>query len=179
MKKRSKQRELINAVKYDIGYLRFVIASYKRSVPKVSLNKAFVESCKFNNVLITKYLVDLGADISVDNDVALRNACRYGHLEIVKYLVENGANIHSIYYNEALINSCRHGYLNLVKYLIENGADIHVEDNYALFVASYHGHLEVVKYLVENGADVHAKDNLALRYAETKEVREYLESFIK
>ncbi len=111
-----------------------------------------------------------GADIHMNNDIALREASENSYLDIVKYLVElkpDGANIHA-QDDYALRMASRHGYLDIVRYLVElkpDGANIHAEDDYALRMASLNGHLEVVKYLVSNGANIHTENDFALRYS--------------
>jgi hypothetical protein len=127
-----------------------------------------------------KYLVELGANIHVRDDYALRVASSNGHLEVVKYLVELGANIHA-QDDYALRYASSNGQLEVVKYLVELGANIHARDDYALRYASSNGQLEVVKYLVEIGANIHAQNDAALRYASEMghlEVVKYLESIV-
>ena len=110
---------------------------------------------EWKNVEVMKYLIENGADVHADNDVALSCSAEMGHLEVVKYLIENGADIHACN-GCALRCSARRGHVDIVKYLIENGANIHAWDEYALRSSANNGHFEVVKYLIEQGADVHA-----------------------
>ena len=42
---------------------------------------------------VVKFLVDKGANVSADNDYALRWSANGGHLEVVKFLVSQGADI--------------------------------------------------------------------------------------
>jgi ankyrin repeat protein len=42
---------------------------------------------------VVKYLVSQGADITADDNYAVRWASFYGHLEVVKYLVSQGAKL--------------------------------------------------------------------------------------
>ena len=137
----------------------------KQLVPKYySYNKenALNFASLKGKLLVVKYLVENGADITHLNNEAVRWASYDGHLEIVKYLVENGADI-TDENNQALRYASYYGYLELVKYLVENGSDVNAEDNYALREASENGHLEIVKYLTEHVADITAEDNNAIR----------------
>ena len=133
---------------------------------------------RYGHLDILKYLVEVGANIHIKDDYALRKASRYGHLEVVKYLVSLGANIHA--QNEgALAQASEKGHLEIVKYLVSLDADIHAHSEWALKVASRHGHLEVIKYLVENGADIHVQDDWILGISSSNghlEVIKYLVS---
>lgn len=42
---------------------------------------------------LVKVLLELGADIHIEDEIALRWAAANGHTEVVKLLVESGANI--------------------------------------------------------------------------------------
>ena len=93
-----------------------------------------------------KYLVELGANIYAENNLALRLSAAQGDLEIVKYLVENGADIHANN-DQALRWSANNGHLEIVKYLVECGANIHAYNDEALRCSVGKGHLEVYHYL--------------------------------
>jgi hypothetical protein len=93
-----------------------------------------------------KWLVENGADIHADNDMAIRVCAEYGHLEIIKYLVEKGANIHALY-NYALRTSVCKGHLEVVKYLIKHEADISTHKDNLLRMAILYNHTEMVEYL--------------------------------
>ncbi|PVU88970.1 hypothetical protein BB559_005283 [Furculomyces boomerangus] len=108
------------------------------------------------NLEFVKYLVENGADIRTNNDVAFRSASLNGHLDVVKYLVDNGADIHANN-DSALRLAAKYGYLDVVKYLVQSGADIHANGDIDLREASVNRRSEVVKYLIENGADIHAE----------------------
>ena len=97
------------------------------------------------------YLCKNEADITADDNYAVRCAAENGHLEVVKYLHENEADI-TADDNYAVRYAAENGHLEVVKYLHENGADITAQDNYAVRWAARNGHLEVVEYLYENGA---------------------------
>jgi ankyrin repeat protein len=63
------------------------------------------------NLEVVKYLVSQGADITADDNHALRWASAYGHLKVVKYLVSQGADVH------ADDNYAVEGHLDVVKFL--------------------------------------------------------------
>ena len=116
---------------------------------------------------LVKYLVETGADITANNNEAVRWASARGYLPVVKYLVEHGANINARN-NQALIEAVQRGNFQIIKYLVENGANITDQNNLAVIQASIYGELEVVKYLVEHGADITAQDNRPLMRASEK-----------
>ena len=110
------------------------------------------------------YICKYGADITADDNYAVRYAANNGYLEAVKYLHENGADI-TARDNKAIGWASENGYLEVVKYLHQNGADVTASNNYAVRHAAENGYLDVVKYLHENGADVTAGNNYAVRWA--------------
>ena len=55
--------------------MAFVIASYNRHFE------------------VMRYLIDLGADVSMCDNYAYQNACSHGHLDVVKFLNENGVDV--------------------------------------------------------------------------------------
>lgn len=127
---------------------------------------------------IVKYLVEHGADVTADDNGAVKLASEHGNLDVVKYLVSQGADI-TADDNYAVKWSSVFGRLDVVKYLVEHGADITADDNFAVRYASQYGRIEVVKYLVELGADVSAKDGYAIDVANLNghtEIVKYLES---
>lgn len=48
-----------------------------------------------NNTELATQLIELGADIHLNNDQPLRNACKLGRFEMVQCLVSSGANMHA------------------------------------------------------------------------------------
>ncbi len=119
---------------------------------------------KLDHVIIS---LNIGANIHVNNDDALRSASMNGHLGVVKYLIElkpDGANIHADD-DGALRLASMNGHIKVIKYLVGLGVNIHTYDDLALRWASMNGHIEVVKYLVGLGADIHAGEDAALRYS--------------
>jgi len=128
------------------------------------------------NLELIKELVNEGANVHANDDLALRWASLNGHLEIVQHLISVGANVHAC--NDlALQCAADNGHLEIVKYLISVGAKVHAGDDCALRCAVYNGHLKIVKFLVSVGANVHAYDDYPLRFASENgylEVVEYL-----
>jgi ankyrin repeat protein len=126
------------------------------------LNDLLRISANMGCVEIVEYLVENGADIHAENDVALRGAAFYGNLEVVKYLTEHGANIH-VDNEYALRSSYWKLSLNVFKYLIEQGANIHVNNEWPLRIGVQSGDINIVKYLIEHGADLYTNSDEPLK----------------
>ena len=96
-----------------------------------------------------KYLVEQGADISVDGYYPLYMAAATNKLDIVKYLHEQGSDINtdqSGYFTNItpLVTASEKGNLEVVKYLVKHGAG---PINKALELARLNDQLDVIKYL--------------------------------
>ncbi|BCS82602.1 putative ankyrin repeat protein [Cotonvirus japonicus] len=85
--------------------------------------------CKRNRIDIAKYLIDCGANISVNNNYCLKRAARKGHINMVKLLVDNGADIHARH-EYALRWSARNNHLEIFEFLLQKGANINAKNNY-------------------------------------------------
>lgn len=117
---------------------------------------------KFSEAETWMYLYENGADITADDNYAIRIAAYDGYLEVVKYLHQNGADITAVN-NYAIRLAAKNGHLDVVKYLHQNGADIAAVNNFAIRLAAENSHLDVVKYLYQNGADIAVDDNYAVK----------------
>ena len=113
-----------------------------------------------------KYLVDKGANIHVDNDLAFCWSAKNGYLDTLKYLTELGVNDCTAM-NDALCLSAQYGHLDIVKYLVDNGSDIHTDDDLALCLSAEYGQLSVVKYLVESGT-YSCRARIVLHYSQLR-----------
>lgn len=138
---------LINRTRY-YDYALKVCTKYNRNT-KVQLE-------------IIDLLLEKGADIHYDEDVALRNSAKNGNLEFVSFLVEKDADI-CAKKNYALKMSAENGHFDVVKYLVENEASIHADKDHALRWSAINGHYEIVEYLIEMEADIYANNNEALQ----------------
>jgi len=86
----------------------------------------FTIACAEGRLERVKYLVELKADITANDNQALVFASQNGHLEVVKYLLTGEPG---------------------------NKADITARNNNPVLLASLFGRLEVVKFLLSKGAD--------------------------
>lgn len=114
-----------------IELLKLMMVFYKAS--KDELNKFLIIASGCGNIDIVKYLIELGAPLSVnweyDNNKGkvLEEAIKSNNLELVKYLVEKGAdekqdNFYSrnYHYCDYLLNAYRNRNKNMIEYLKEN-----------------------------------------------------------
>lgn len=117
----------------------------------------------FDNPEITRLLLDVGADSSVNDDDGFSPmllSIRYGYSEVFKYhlqveLENHGVSSESI--SAALRCAVAQGRDEMLQLLIENGADVHGENEQgstALHVAAHEGRIDLLRLLIEKGADV-------------------------
>ena len=133
-----------------------------------NINNRFIESVCKGNVDEMKLLIDLGADIHIHNDEALRLCAKYFHIEAAKILLEKGLDINACVTNgnpneegkTALHYAAQAGHMEMVTFLLDNKADIEQRSDLkqnALHNAVDNNKMEVVKLLLERGANIHAK----------------------
>jgi len=139
----------ISKMKEDYGYV-YTFGDFKTQynlLKEYGKNKSdlLIRSSITGEPSLVIWSLKNGADIHVENDLALRWASYNGNLELVKYLVSQGADINAIH-DYALRYASFNGHLEVVKYLVSQGADIHANDNEALKYASRNGKLEIVEY---------------------------------
>ena len=142
------------------------VSNGKWRANKIILGQRF----ELANIETFKYLVELGADIYIDNNNAIRFASKFGYLDIVKYLIQcfkrdDKFAIDTIIQskqNDAVISAAKYGHINVVKYLVKYGANIQDCDNKALAVSAKNNHIDVVKYLIKLKANVCDNNNKAL-----------------
>lgn len=77
------------------------------------------EECKdedFSGIDIVKLLLEHGANIHENNDMAFYHACLFNHFELADYLLKNGANIYADN-NRAMKHFIVHDEYDALKYL--------------------------------------------------------------
>ncbi|KAJ7114821.1 ankyrin repeat-containing domain protein [Mycena epipterygia] len=156
--------------------------------PNLDAENTLIEAARRGQTDSVRFLLENGADINSNDDLALFEASSEGHIDIVCLLLENGTDInakdgsalceatengqldivHLLLANpdldkgKALAGASSRGQTDSVRLLLENGADINADDGSALYGASSEGHIDIVCLLLENGADINAKDGSAL-----------------
>ncbi|AGF85728.1 repeat protein [Moumouvirus goulette] len=138
-----------NSLVYAIngGYLDIVKRLTNTLSTYSDLSYALLHSSSSGNLEIVQFLIESGANIHANNDIALKTASLNGHLEIVQYLVSIGANINTSK-NYAIRWAARRGHLQVVKYLLECGVDICANNNYTLRCIIDYGHPKIVEYVM-------------------------------
>ena len=111
-----------------------------------------------------RVLLDAGADVHAEDDIALIMTAGNGHAATVKVLLDAGANVHA-QRDASLFRASEHGHPATLKVLLDAGADVHTTDDWALRWASRAGHTATVKVLLDAGANIHAENDDALRKA--------------
>ncbi|QGR53608.1 ankyrin repeat-containing protein [Moumouvirus maliensis] len=149
-----------NSIVYAVngGYLDIVKRLINLSSTYNDLTYALMHSSLSGNLEMIQFLIDRGANIHANNDIAVRNASLKGHLEVVKYLVSIGANVHTTE-NYAIRWAAREGHFEVVKYLLECGVDICAYNYYALQCIIDYGHPQIVEYIsgLENYGEIYNK----------------------
>jgi ankyrin repeat protein len=128
-----------------------------------------------DNIKMVQQLIDMGADVSSGEEMALLAAARTGNVDVVKLLLANNAdvNVKSDWKRTALMTASKKGHIEIVRLLVAAGADLDCKedgwrDMTALHYAIKEGHTEIALFLIERGADITSKDHhetTALEYA--------------
>lgn len=73
--------------------LKYLIEEAKLQDP-LQINNAFLEASRLGYLEMMDYLLNNGAIIDTDNNLALREAIYHPNLEVIQFLVDNGLDIH-------------------------------------------------------------------------------------
>ncbi|AYV85249.1 MAG: hypothetical protein Satyrvirus8_7 [Satyrvirus sp.] len=98
--------------------------------------------------LFTKSLLDLGADIHFENDIALINSVKNNDYNLVHLLINYGADIHA-QNDEALIYAASNSCYDIVKLLLEAGANVNAQNDRAIFQSTNY---DIIFELLQYGA---------------------------
>ncbi|KAI8906751.1 ankyrin repeat-containing domain protein [Gorgonomyces haynaldii] len=111
---------------------------------------------RYNDLLLLKKMVDLGADMSSGNDYALRLAAEHGHEEIVAYLLQNQSVQPNTWNNFPIRIACSKGHHKVVELLLRHPkVDSQAFGHQPLYSAAEKGHNEVVQLLLSTPSDDH------------------------
>ena len=170
-----------------------VFSIFSKAEAVISLSSAQIlgqilhHAVKEQNEVITKELLNQGADVSICDSAGKRPidyAAQVGNIKLVRLLIEHGAKVdlgekkrdQPLHYAAAL------GCEDLAELLINNGARIDARTErvgwQALHVAARNGQLAMARWLLDHKADVNAEDenkdrplHLAVRANQLKIVR--------
>eukprot|EP00877_Chromochloris_zofingiensis_P014591 jgi/Chrzof1/9386/Cz04g01040.t1 len=105
-----------------LGILNFLLD--KDNFSTLDLNEALCIAAVNGHQVVSKRLINAGADLHARNELALRRAAANGQRQIVQMLLELGARIHT--QNDfALRAAATRGHLDVVKLLLEKSSYTH------------------------------------------------------
>ena len=148
----------------DLDELKHCVSN---DMSRKTITKWLQCACTYGNMDAVVFLVEKGADVTAQDNSAMRMAARNGHLHVVEYLVERGADV-TAHDNSAVLWAAANGHLHVVKYLVERGADVTAQDNSAVREASSRNHVDVVYFLVGRGAPIELVTERDRRYIEIR-----------
>jgi ankyrin repeat protein len=144
----------------------------------INPSNAFIKSVERGCVDLVAYFIKQGVQVSMDNDLALRQSAARGYLNIICCLVEAGANIHNCD-DAALRISAMKGHSTTVAYLLARDANVNAGCGEPLLYSIQYGYFDIVRLLVHHGANVHIKEELPLRMAADRGYTDLVEFLIK
>lgn len=182
-----KERKIINGNNYNeifeytdtlnlgekISFIKQIIGEGKLDLFVKILNFTNLDLLHYNNLFlktasisrsenIVLYLIQNGADVTIDNHFVLESMFLGCSMQTLKILIDYGSDISAIF--DKLAKVCAHHIVfDKVKLLVESGADIHQNDNQPLISAIRYNNDDVALYLIKNGANICARNNEALR----------------
>lgn len=118
-----------------------------------AINAEFIAAILANNLYRAVATHRRGADITRDNNFAVRKAAQLGFLPIVQWLAQNGADIRADD-DYAFRQACANGHLETAQWLADSGANIRAASDFAIVQAAINNHLPVVTWLHDKGADI-------------------------
>ncbi|PVU96964.1 hypothetical protein BB559_002180 [Furculomyces boomerangus] len=155
------------------------------------------ESIAKNEPKTVNIMLDLGAYVDPNNEIAIRTvyrfgvgiraqkdkelvlACKNSHYNIAKLAIEYGATFNSSI-NEILTDSYLAGHKRIIDLLIEYGADQSIIPSCDFLLACKRGDFDKVKNLVECGkVDIQLKENLGSVWSCSLESTDIAECLLK
>lgn len=156
----------------DIGKGKVVI----RATDEMQYSFACV--CGKGNLELAREMLDLdiGVDITANNNNAFRQACANDQMEVAKWLTKSGRIIGHVDCDYLFREACMHGHLTIATWLyntvyVAQPINIHSFNEFAFRYACQNGHLHVVKWLRKTAAkhlksiDVAANNHEAFKWA--------------
>lgn len=120
---------------------------------------ALAKATQHNHLDLVQMLVEeYHANISADDDYALRLAAECGHVLICAYLLEKGANLHACD-DLPLVEAARNNHAECVEFLLRHGAKAQTKYCPALENAVKHKNVPMARLLLEHGALPSSQDD--------------------
>ncbi|PVU90035.1 hypothetical protein BB559_004821 [Furculomyces boomerangus] len=120
------------------------------------------EALKKNEPKTVNILLDLGAYVDPNNEIAIRTAYRLGIIRVIEKAIENGLGKNKYLINKLLIESISKNDIRMTNFLIENGANPKHNNGKSVIMACRKGNIDLVKKLVEMGVDIRAQKDKGL-----------------
>ena len=125
-----------------------------------SKESPLINASAYGHHKVVKYLIDKGADISVDNNKALHIAVERGHIKIAKLLIgRSDYDCIKLGNNDILNVSLEKGNLDITEFLIKNGAKFNEN---TLHYALRSNQLKVIEFIIDKGVDINTEINTKL-----------------
>jgi ankyrin repeat protein len=129
--------------------------------PADQLDPLLHTAAEYGRTATVQELLQRGADVHAEQDIAVCAAAARGHTATVQALLAAGADVHA-QQGEALCEAAQGGHNATVQVLLAAGAGVHAQQDRALCEAAQGGHTAIVQALLAAGADVHAQQDEAL-----------------
>lgn len=157
-------RLLYECQKGNLSKIKTMVIHYDSE----QLGYALIQACSFGFLDIVEFLIENGADPSVDNNMALITTCQLGHTEILKRLLCQDKVNPSACKNKALNYAVESRKFENVKLLLDVGCNPNgsrnIDDDNVVAIASLNKDIEIVQLLIDAGADV-INNNQAIKRA--------------
>ena len=126
--------------------IRSTFTRFASLIPTIAL------ASKYGRLEIVNYLIGLGEDVTLYNDMALRIALENQHIEVAERLIDAGSDV-SPYENYNLQFVAGNGLNRTMKFLLDpKKKDSRIYQD-ALVMASKNGHLDIVNLFLDIGVD--------------------------
>lgn len=126
--------------------------------------KELISICYKNDTKSLKEIVEQGANIFEENNLALMVCVEMGNFSSIYYLMSMGADIYDRN-EEALLRAVLYGKVEVVDFLLNINFDLYKEDSFAFQFSAKLGHIELVKYFINKKVNINSGIIKALTYA--------------
>jgi ankyrin repeat protein len=114
------------------------------------LNESLHYASLYGKLNIVYYIINLGGEVTSNDNAAIVGAARNGHIDVLKYLVFRGGHLSDI----SVWFATRGGHMNILTYANSQGFDLMYDGCTLLTAASLGGHVDVFEYLLEKGLKI-------------------------
>jgi ankyrin repeat protein len=132
----------------------------KYVIDQDTIDNHLQEASANSHLKVVKFLHAHDADLTADDNLAIRWASHNGHLDVVKYILfhKNESDDNITYLDESFRWASMNGHFEIVQLLYSAGADITSNNHHSAKWASTLGYLKIVKFIHTNVADLNGWD---------------------